>query len=462
MIDVRAEAVGGSFRDPSGFVFTRDGVVYRQVNRVYAATLDEFMSSGLYDELVTTGLIVSHERTDDVPAPRPEVCDRIIRPQLVPFISYPYEWCFSQLKDAALVTLEIQKRALEHGFVLKDSSAYNVQFLGGRPVFIDTLSFDRYSEGEPWVAYRQFCQHFVAPLALMAYRDVRLASLMRSFIDGVPLDLCAELLPWRTRLSFGLLTHIHAHARSQKRYASRTSVKKRAVSRLALRGLIDNLQGTVRRLRWNPAGTEWGEYYDDTNYSDSAMESKRAAVSRLIERVSPATVWDLGANTGLFSRLASSQGALTVAFDVDAAAVEKNYRAVRASGDTHMLPIVMDLTNPSPAIGWDHSERDSLAGRGDVDLAMGLALVHHLAISNNVPMAQIARFFARVARHALIEFVPKTDSQVRRLLATRKDIFPEYTEKGFEESFAEHFDVVEKVAVEGSDRTLYLLRRRAA
>lgn len=454
----------GSFRDPGGFVFESNGRLYRQINAVFAREFDAFLASGLYDRLVGEGLLVPHTERPlhDVESPSPALAWKIVEPERVAFVSYPYEWCFSQLKDAALATLSIQKLALEHDQTLRDASAFNIQFRDGRPVLIDTLSFEPYREGEPWVAYRQFCQHFLAPLALCAHADVRLSSLSRIFVDGVPLDLASRLLPARTRLHPALLLHIHLHARSQRRYAGATTVRRRPVSRLALRGLIDNLTAAVRRMRWRPAGTEWGDYYDATNYTGAAVESKPRIVEDFIRRSGARTVWDLGANTGVFSRLASELGLATVAFDVDPAAVEKNYLEVRRRDERNLLPLVTDLTNPSPALGWDHRERASLADRGPADLVLALALIHHLAISNNVPLGRVAQFLARVGRNLVIEFVPKADSQVQRLLATRADIFPDYHPEGFLRAFEGCFELVESRAVEGSQRTLHLMRRKDA
>lgn len=450
-----------SFRDPSGFLFRHEGRLYRQVNAPYADHLRLLEESGLYGELTGKGLLVPHHRAALDLAPGPGAV-AVLEPEVVPFISYPYEWSFTQLKDAALATLRIQRLALKHGLSLKDASAYNIQFHQGRPVLIDTLSFEKYQEGTPWVAYRQFCQHFLAPLALMAYRDVRLAALLRTSIDGVPLDLASGLLPWRTRLVPGLLMHLHAHARSQKKHeGSRQAAARRTrVSRHALDGILDSLRGSVRRLRWRPAGTEWGEYYSDTNYTDTALLQKRALVEGFLDRTGSRLVWDVGANNGFFSRVASGKGILTVAADIDPAAVEKNWLDCRQGREPFLLPLVVDLTNPSPALGWAHAERDSFLERGPADTVLALALIHHLAISNNVPLDRLAGFFARAGRWLIIEFVPKNDSQVQRLLATREDVFPSYHLEGFEQAFAGEFAIEGKEPIPGSERTLYLLRRR--
>jgi len=454
------EPVAGSFRDPSGFVFVYEGRILRQVNHVYQAAYDLLMESGLYTRLVEKGLLLPHEEVDLSQALTGEAY-KVIAPLPVPFISYPYEWSFSQLRDAALLTLRIQKTALRYGMSLKDCSAYNVQFMGGKPVFIDTLSFEPYREGAPWTAYRQFCQHFLAPLALMAYGDVRLSQLLRIYLDGVPLDLASRLLPPRTYLNGPLLVNLHLHARAQRRYADTDNThaaSRGEVGRTALLGMLDSLRAGVTRLHWKPLGTEWADYYQDTNYTDEALKCKEALVTRFLELVQPGMVWDLGANTGHFSRLASARTAQTVAFDVDPAAVERNYLHSVAEHEVNMLPLVLDLTNPSPGLGWANCERPALAERGPVDLVMALALVHHLAISNNVPLERVAQFFSVLGDWLVIEFVPKDDSQVQRLLAHREDIFPGYTEAGFEAAFAHCFDIQHKEAILGSHRVLYLMR----
>jgi hypothetical protein len=460
--------LSASFRDPSGFLFSRSGVLYRQINRAYEKEYARLMESGLYEKLVRAGLLIPHSEVDQAEAesgpssdgerPQSGTCFKIIQPERVPFISYPYEWSFGQLKAAALATLSIQKRALKAELSLKDASAYNIQFLRGKATLIDTLSFELYHEGEPWVAYRQFCQHFLAPLALMALRDVRLNQLLRVYIDGVPLDLASELLPSKTRLNFGLLTHIHLHAGVQKRYAG-AEVKPHAggVSRQAMLGLVESLESTITKLDWTPRGTEWGNYYDITNYSEAAFEHKKGLVGEWTGRLQPSLVWDLGANNGVFSRVAGVTGAYVVSFDVDPAAVEQNYQMSRKASEQNVLPLLLDLTNPSPAIGWANRERDSLYARGPADLVLALALIHHLAISNNVPLLQLADFFADTGKWLVIEFVPKSDSQVQKLLISRRDIFPHYTRAGFEAAFSAKLHIRETVEIRESERVLYLM-----
>ncbi len=456
------QKIRSSFRDPSGFLFTRNGTLYRQVNQVYAKGYDKFMSGGLYEELTRLGFLVRHQEVELKPE-EPDLAYRTIQPDLVPFISYPYEWSFSQLKDAALLTLEINKIALSKGMILKDASAYNIQFVDGKPILIDSLSFDIYHKGKPWDGYRQFCQHFLAPLALAAHVDVRLMQLSRNYIDGIPLDLASRLLPAKTRLGLaGLNMHLHIHAQLQKQYADKQVAQKDNIGlpKEALINLLNGLIKTVQQLTWQPKGTEWGNYYEATNYSDESLRQKGELVGQFIETCKPSTVWDLGANNGLFSREAAKRGIFTLASDIDPAAVEKNYLTVKSQKEMNLLPLVLDLTNPSPAIGWTNSERDSFGQRGPADMLLALALIHHLAISNNLPLTSIASYFASLGKWAVVEFVPKSDSQVQRLLLTRKDIFPTYTEEGFEAAFSQYFKIERKEKVPGSERTLYLLKKK--
>jgi hypothetical protein len=454
--NTKVQSLGSSFRDPSGFLFRKDGVLYRQVNQVYKEDYHQLMDSGLYNNLVGAGLLIAHQEAP-LDLALNDSAYKVIHPEPVTFISYPYEWCFSQLQDAAITILKIQKRALEFGMILKDGSAYNIQFQNGRTILIDTLSFETYHEGSPWDAYRQFCQHFLAPLSLMSYRDIRLGQLLRVYIDGIPLDLASRLLPARSRLSVSLLMHIHLHTASQAHFADKQVKTKRKVSKRGLLGLIDSLELSIRRLRWSPKGTEWGSYYDVHNYTQDALRHKQQTIAHFLVEAKPAIVWDLGANVGIFSRLASEMGISTIAFDIDPGAVELNYQECISKGEKKLLPLLLDLTNPSPSIGWNNEERIGLIERGPADAVLALALIHHLAISNNVPLDRLAGFFHQLCKWLIIEFIPKSDSQVQRLLSTRKDIFVNYNLDYFEYAFEKYFTIRTIQAIQDSVRCLYLM-----
>lgn len=457
--------IRGSFRDPSGFVFIRDGTVYRQVSPGYQANYDHLLGSGLYADLTERQLLVPHIETDSH-APGSQEAYKVLKPLQIPFISYPYEWSFSQLKDAALLTLEVQKRALSRGMVLKDASAYNVQFHQGKAILIDTLSFERYQDGEAWVAYKQFCQHFLAPLLLMSRKDIRLSQLLRVHIDGIPLDLASAIAPKTTYRQLGVLMHLHLHARAQQRYRDRSradgSPGRKRISTGSLLQIADSLRGTIRGLRWQHDATDWSDYYEGDSYQAAAFGHKLELIAEYLDLIQPASVWDLGANTGEFSRLASGAGAFTVSADNDPGVVEANYLKAKRDQEPNLLPLLMDLVNPSGAIGWANAERLSLAERCNADCLLALALIHHLAISNNVPLHSVAEFFAALAEWLVIEFVPKRDKQVQKLLRSRADIFEGYSQEGFEASFGEVYEIVKSSPLRQSERVLYLMRRRRA
>lgn len=457
-----SSALSSSFRDPSGFVFSHKGTIYRQVNAYYKADYDLMMSSGLYDKLVAEGLLIPHKELAKIDlSPDSKDCYKILQPEHIDTISYPYEWSFSQYKDAALTTLKVLQIALEHGMTLKDASAYNIQFHKGKAVFMDTLSLEAYKPGEAWVGYKQFCQHFLAPLALSSKVDIRLLQLMRVYIDGVPLDLAAQLLPWNTKINQGLLTHLHIHARTQTKYAdNKVALKdsKRSISLVGLKAIIQNLENTVKALHHKDHNTEWAAYYTFTNYTDASFRRKKDMVEDFIEKVKPKLVWDLGANNGEFSRIASDKKISTVAWDIDPMAVEFNYQMVKKSNEEHILPLVLDLTNPSAGIGWAHAERESLEGRGPADVVLALALIHHIRITGNIPLVQVAAYLSKLGKYLVIEFVPKGDSQVDKLLLNREDIFHDYDQDTFEAAFKKYFTLVEARPIEGSKRTLYLLK----
>jgi len=454
---------GASFRDPDGFIYNEGGDIFRQINLSYRDNYELLMGSGLYEELTGAGLLVRHE---ELPLDDPDkTVFRLIKPEKIPFISYPYEWSFSQIKDAALLTLKVQKLCLEKGVSLKDASAYNIQFRAGAPVFIDTLYFERYKEGTPWAAYGQFCRHFLAPLCLASKKDPRLMLSAREYIDGIPLDLASRLLPWQTCFNPGILFHLHFHAMATLKFAGESigKVKNSKISRFALLGIIESLESTIKVLKFKVQAGQWADYYGNTDYTRDAFEHKKAVVSSYLGKINSlkGIVWDLGANTGTFSRLASGSGFTTVSFDLDHAAVEKNYTLSRTSGERNPpLPLVMDLFNQSPALGWSCCERESLMQRGPCGCAMALALVHHLAITNNLPLTEIARFFSEITMADLIiEFVPPEDPRAAAMFENNPRMKDIYNIDSFEDAFCGYFRIVHKENIKDSSRILYLMAR---
>jgi hypothetical protein len=444
--------VAGSYRDPAGYMI-KEGTLYKRIvttrgNDNYVA----FMKSGLYEHLVSSGLLVSHYEEDTIQAETDSI--RVLVPEQIPFISYPYEWSFDQLRDAALLTLEVQQRALAHGLTLKDASAYNVQFRGATPVFIDTLSFERNSEG-PWRAYEQFCRHFLAPLLLMRFGLPNANRHLKSDLDGFDIGGVSRLLPMRSYLTPGVLLHIHLHARAVRDQFFAAGPQPESTVHVG--SIVASLRRTIERLPVPRFPDGWSNYYEERRfYPPGAQESKREAVREMAAGVRPGLVFDLGANTGLFARDAADLGALCVAFDGDPGCVNRLYLEERKRRQGGILPLMMDLANPSPALGFDLRSTMSLIERPRADLALCLALLHHLRVRGNLPFARIAEFLARLSRWALVEYVPFTDPAVRTLTDRQND-FADYTLPGFLDAFLKSFHLRASRPVSGTGRILYLL-----
>ncbi len=465
-----------SFRDPDGRVFWHNGQVYRAVFARYQPIYDDLVSTGTYASLMRAGLLVPHEEVADpaVIFPGGEVPYKILRPEPLTYLSQPQEWCFSMLQAAAITTLSVQLAALRHGFVLKDAPAHNVQFHQGRAVLIDTLSLVRYEPGQAWQAYGQFCRHFVAPLCLAAFTDARLVQLFSAFPDGIPLGLAAKLLPLRAKLNGGILWHLVFHAQAEARAEVGAGPKKplgqagtkpanRNFNLAFLTRLTESLLALVRRIRYRPQ-TPWSQYYQ-TEVAEAYAQSKRQWVEKWLAQAAPARVWDLGANTGEFARLAAAMGIATYAFDADHDCIEllarQNAQAPPLVAQC-LQGYVVDLTNPTAGSGWCNTERSGWWQRPLPDLVLALALVHHLRISANVPLAQLATFFAALAPQAIVEFVPKSDERAQRLLRHKADLYADYTPEGLEQSFAPYFSIRAKVAIPSSERVLYWFARHTS
>ena len=418
------------------------------------------MASGLYAELVAEGKLVALEEnsTGLVPELKHELY-KIYKAEAIPFISYPGEWSFSQLKKAALLTLYIQRRAIEKDFCLKDASAYNVQFIGNRAVFIDSLSIDVYNEREPWQAYGQFCRHFLAPLLLDAYGVPEAHCFFLNHIDGLPLDVCSKLLPWKSRLSLLAYTHIHLHARLEKNHAGDRvlNLKNYQYSKKKLLSLITHLELGIKGLKNKKTASNWTDYYTSNSYDRESFEAKQNFVNRHCENIKGKLCLDLGANSGVFSFIAANHFEQVLACDSDASVLQN----IRSKKKPNVLSLQLDLNNPTPAYGWHSKERKSFIERaGHNDLTLALALVHHLCISNNLPLPLLADFFGSVAKTLLIEFVPKEDEQVKKLLVSRKDVFDDYTSLHFEKAFLKYYEKADELQLPGSGRILYLFKRK--
>ena len=430
----------GSFRDPSGHVYEVDGRILRSVNPVAADGYRALRDSGLLAALSTKGWLLPAVECDPTSVTLPDANPTyLLEHPRVPFISYPYEWCFAAHRAAALLHLDLHLAALADGFTLSDASAYNVQFLGPRPVFIDLLSLRPYRAGEIWAAHRQFCMQFLNPLLLEAKLGISPQAWFRGQPEGIdPVDL-AKLLRWRHRLSWTVLAHVVLQARFQAKaqatdQRAAASLKRAQLPAPAFKNMLLSLRDYIAGLDRPAARTVWADYAGNTSYSTQEADQKRRMVGEMVTAVKPATLIDLGCNTGDYAALALAHGAQAViGFDFDLGALDQAF--ARATRDKlNFLPLWLDAANPSPDQGWGQRERKGFAARAKADGLLALALIHHLVIGRNIPMDDVVAWLIAMAPHGIIEFVPKSDPMVQRLLALREDIFPNYDEAAFRAS----------------------------
>ncbi|MBC8451837.1 MAG: class I SAM-dependent methyltransferase [Rhodospirillaceae bacterium] len=460
------EREDASFRDPAGFVYYIDNRVFRGVTNVGAPAYEFVRESGLLPGLIESGKLIDMEEvsTSKYPAPSNDIKYVLEHPRL-PFVSYPYEWCFSALQSAALLQLEILTEALRHNVTLSDASAFNIQFSGSSPVFIDALSFRPYRDGEYWLGHRQFCNEFLNPLLLSALRGVSFNAWVRGSMQGISVEELNKLLGWRDKLDWRVLTNVTLPAWFQRsaHQGVSTAVGRiaRPLPRSSFYQLIQGLKRLIIGLK-NRSGLigDWRNYEIKNSYDATAQETKTEFVRRFVSAVRPSMLLDIGCNTGAYSEIALNAGAdFVVGFDADPAVVDAAYhRAI--TRDLNFLPLVLDAANPSPDQGWRHLERKSFAARAGADGLLSLAFLHHLVIGQNVPLSEAVSWIIALAPQGIIEFVEKDDPMLRAMLETREDIFPDYCREAFLAAFKDTSEIVDIQEISGDRRVLVWYRRR--
>ncbi|TCM65861.1 50S ribosomal protein L11 methyltransferase [Rhizobium sp. BK068] len=454
-----AARVAGSFRDPAGYVFQRGDNIYRAVTRYGAADYAAAKMAGIFQWLCDEGRLVRilHEQ------PGTNENAIILEVERLPWITHPYEWSFQLLKIAALFHLDLHLALLEKGFTLSDATAYNVQFVGPNPIFIDHLSIRPYRDGEFWTGHRQFCEQFLNPLLLRACLAVPHNAWYRGSMEGIAVSDLAKILPFSKKLSWNALTNIVLQDKFQAGTSSKErkfSVKERKLPKQAFTAMLRQLRNWISRLQ--PADkkkTVWADYSLVNTYNDAEREAKHNFIAEYVRSAGPKTVIDLGCNTGEYSERALVSGATSVVgFDYDVQALDRAYENATAR-NLNLLPLFLDARNPSPSQGWMGTERLGFGERMKADGLLALAFEHHLAIAHNVPLEQLIQWLLLVAPTGVIEFVPKSDPTVQRMLALRDDIFPNYEVQEFERILATHSVIERREVVSQSGRTLFQFRR---
>ena len=452
----------GSFRDPESRVFYAGDEVYRALSADGLRDFEALAATGLLED----PRVVVTERAQDVDALRGLLVHEpagVLRHERIPFVSYPYEWTFSMLKDAALVQLDLLLAALEHDMALKDSTPYNVQFKGAQPRFVDVGSFERLREGEPWVGYRQFCMLYLYPLLLQAAKGVPFHPWLRGSIDGITPGQMRALMSFRDRFRKGVFTNVFLHAKLEARYADRPSQVKAEVKRVFKKELfvanVRKMRKLVERQSWDPPEGVWTAYGERNTYTDDDARRKDDFVRQVATSRDWKLVWDIGCNNGRYARIAAEGAGTVVAVDADQGPVELLYRDLRAEGNETILPLTMNLADPSPGLGWRGLERRSMNDRGTPDLVLALALVHHVAISANVPVKELIDWLASLGTALVIEFPTREDPMVKKLLAPKRDgLHPDYELAFFERCLNEAFEVERSERLESGTRVLYYAR----
>lgn len=447
-----------SFRDPSGFVFEREGILYRQVNQSFKEDFDHFINCGCCNHLQKNGLLLPHEVIYEQLTDTPGYY-LTLKPQKIGFISYPWEWSFDVLKDASLLTLRILKESISFGIILKDASPYNIQWLDGKLVFIDTLSFVKYKPELPWVAYRQFCECFLSPLLLMHYKKIPLQQLQLAYPEGIPLSITSSLLPWYSRLSLYTYLHIHLHNHISKKKTK--NLDQIIFNQKKLLNLVTSLESLIFSLHLTLKESVWSGYYQEANYNQYYFQQKQNIIKGWIENLTGLnTALDLGANRGEFSKLLASKSIQTIACDFDHASINNLYRDIKKNNEINIQPLIIDLANPSPAIGFNNKERFSFIERCNADISLALALVHHLSIGKNIPLQLIADQFQHFCQLLIIEFVPKSDKKVQEIIGQKRDVYDGYNEENFTKAFEKWFSIIKKKEIGDSGRLLYLMKKK--
>ncbi|NDP28679.1 MAG: class I SAM-dependent methyltransferase [Flavobacterium sp.] len=456
---MESKRITSSFRDPSGYVFIEGNTVKRVLKPIYFEQYNSLTASGFYQNLFDKKYLIRHQ---EVSKNQTEI---IIEASKIPFINYPYEWSFLQYKHAALLTLKIQKLCLEHNFTLKDASAFNITFHEGKPIFIDTLSFDFYQENNPWLAYKQFIQHFLGPLVLTKYFGQDHLKTLALHLEGISLQKLSQLLPFKSYLSPTLLTNIHLLAKYDKKYESDKKTVNNNLSKASQVKLLNGLYDFIANLSVNE-NTEWDHYYNQINYNDAAYQFKKQFTKAWFLSIKAENLIDIGGNDGTFSRELKDVAKLIIVADVDPNAVEQNYKQILKNKEKSILPIVADVLNPSANYGFNNEERFSFIDRvkdSNLDGCLALAVIHHITLSGNIPFSLSAQFFSKMAPHLLIEFPTREDSWVQFLLDSKREFknhFDFYNEENFEGEYAVYFEIVKKVKIDSSERILYSLKRR--
>ena len=467
MNDLKALVNAGSFRDRDGRVYHYEGRVFRGLSESALETFRRLQKKSFYSKLVKTGKVIGTREIclEENPLPNDliEQWAGFLEHDRVPVISYPYEWSFSMLKAAASLQLHLVERAVSNGFTLKDATPYNIQFVNRKPVFIDIPSIEPLPKGEPWSGYRQFCEMFLFTLMLQVYKKCNFQPFMRASIDGIGVQTAASLFGFRDRFRKGVSSHVWLQSKLDSRFGGssenvRSSLKSAGFNRELILVNVRKLQKLVGKLEWQATGSEWGDYSEFHNYSEDDHVLKEEFVRKAVIDEQPAVVWDIGCNTGQFSRIAAAHCDQVLSTDIDHVAIERLF--LNPETPDNILALVQNVADPSPNWGWRNQERSDLQTRSKPELVLCLALIHHVVITANIPLAEFVDWLAGLSPKLVIEYVSRKDDKVQTLLRNKEDKYKDYSRESLEKHLNRHFDIRRRQEVNNGDRSLYLCIRK--
>ncbi len=460
----------GSFRDRTGRIYYLNDKVYRALSPEACEAWNLLTKKRFFNEASSAGRIVGTEESSEVDASSLSAEHQwagLLSHERIPFISYPYEWSFGMLKDASLLQLELLEEALQEDMILKDATPYNVQFRGSVPAFIDILSFEPLSEGQVWVGYRQFCELCLYPLMLQAYKGVPFQGILKGSLEGISPEDFWKLLSGFDVFRPGVLKHVFLHSKLQQNFGGTGKDVKGALAKAGFHkelilANVRSLKKLVSKLSPRAQKTEWSDYQDTcVSYSKENFDQKYAWIEEILAGAPRQRMtWDLGCNTGTFSRLAGRYSDYVVGMDIDHMAIERFYQSLKAERVKSILPLVSNLASPSPALGWRGLERKRLEQRGRPSLMLALALIHHVVITANVPIHEFVEVLAQQGDSIIIEFVTREDPMVQKLLRNKIDQYSEYTTGNFEQCLASRFNIERKQVSLSGTRVLYYAVQR--
>ena len=453
----------GSFKDPFGSVYEINGKILRGVKKIKSKDIQDFLKSDFYksqdNKIVRTSIIDKKSLTTlGLNNDLIEQYDLWLEHEKINFITYPYEWSFEFLKKAAILHLDLQILSLKAGYQIKDSSAFNIQFVNGKPIFIDILSFEKYVDGDYWLGYKQFCEHFLAPILINSELKIDHNIFFRGDLNGIDIKVLSKMMPIKSFFKYLVFFHVHLHALSMKNIysTSKRKIEKKKIKKVNLIAMIETLKNKIEKIELKKK-TYWATYENENSYLDISLQKKEEEVNNFVKKYNLKKILDLGCNTGRFSEISFLAGANNVVgLDFDSGAIDLASKK-KFFDNKNFTPLVYDFSNPSPSLGWDLSERLPIENRiKKVDGLICLALIHHLTLSNNIPLPETINYFSKLANFALIEFVPKEDEMVSSLLKNREDVFFDYDVENFKKYMKTHYEILSIVDIPSSSRKLII------